>query len=183
MWFGFFWETSSGLVSLFCALLGTTVAVCSYVGLVGFGTFRGFCAKVDLGAEFDALLPQNTCNFYDFLGDYFRKMLAYSAAYACLWIQAHASDYATKLLQNFTQFLHEGGLGETTLDVPLTSGSHCSVAVSLEEYRTSGFLGDDFSALSVFNANSGFDSGNTLAAVTEAVWTNFPRFSRRRFTL
>ena len=34
-WFGFFWETSSGRVSLFCALLGATVDTCSCVSSRG----------------------------------------------------------------------------------------------------------------------------------------------------
>ena len=87
---------------------------------------------------------------------------------------------STQLSQNFTQFLHESGLGETILDilhVPLVSGSHCPVSVSPEGYRMSGFLEDDLRAFAVFNANAGSDSCYMLASVVEAVGRFFPRFS------
>ena len=43
----------------------------------------------------------------------------------------------------------------TLFYVRLVSGSHVSVSVSPEEYRISGFLGDHFSAICVFDANAG----------------------------
>ena len=93
-WFGFFWETSSDRVSLFSAVLGTTVATCSNVCLVGSGTFRGFFARVDLGSEVDSPLPSEYRQFVDSFSDDFRNVSLYST-FARRWINVHASVYGT----------------------------------------------------------------------------------------
>ena len=70
--------------------------------------------------------------------------------------------------------MDSGRLSWTLLS--LLAGSHLSVAVSPEDYSMSEFLGDYPSAVRVFDANVVVDS-DTLATVTEAVWTCFTRFS------
>ena len=72
-----------------------------------------------------------------------------------LWIHVHPRQ-STELSQNFTQFLHGGGLSHTLASghcsyVPLVSGSHLPGCLGHQRStRNLSFLGDGFRKCSVF---------------------------------